>query len=97
MLAAHMCSGSPVVADCMRQNSAGRLRAVAQRQRAVQIKSAAFAAISINCVDRELPQSIAGTLRMPHVHPEHAAVGLVHLGQDFACLKVDDLRLFHLS
>src|SRR5579872_6772166 len=48
MLAAHMCSGRPVVADCIRQNSCGVCVPLPKGSLAFRYKSPALAAISIS-------------------------------------------------
>ena len=93
MLALHMCSGRPVLADCWRAKSSGRLLAVAHRQRGVQIQIGGLLHHPDQLADRNLGQHVAGALRVAHVAAEQAGVGLADLGQRLAGDEMDDVVL----
>ena len=89
MLARHMCSGRPVLADCWCTKSSGDLRAVAQRQRRRRSnRSAGLLDHLDQVVDRNVPQDLAGSASLPHVALHHAAVGLADLGNRLAGAEV---------
>ena len=46
-------------------------------------------------LNRELPQYVAGLLRLPHVHFDDAAVGLMDLRERLTGLEVDNVHLVH--
>ena len=91
MLNLHMCSGRPVVADCMRANWSGVCVAVAERQFGLGVKVAGLLhhlAGGRRSGFRAAPRERAGGVL--HVAFDEAAVGPADFGQHFAGGEMDD-------
>ena len=68
MFALHMCSGRPVRGRLLVDEIVGRLAAVAQRQRAVQVQVGRLLDLSRSARRRESRRALRGlVLRLPHV------------------------------
>ena len=79
MLALHMCSGSPVLADCWRAKSSGdsaRHRPSAGRRS--DTRSAAFFIIPISSAIGISVSTSRARCAVPHVAAEQAGIGLTH-------------------
>ena len=73
----------------------GRLHAVAQWQRIVDVVVGGLGDHADELFDAEFPQDLTSPLGLPHVHPDQPGVGFVDLGQDFAAFEVDHVHLLH--
>ena len=91
MLNLHMCSGRPVVADCMRANWSGVCVPSPSGSSALAYRSPAFFIICEQLLDGDLAQHVAGPLGVAHVALDQAAVGPADLGEHLAGGEVDDL------
>ena len=90
----HMCSGRPVVADCMRTNWSGVCVPSPSGSSAFGVELAGLLHACEQVVDRDLAQHVARGLRVAHVALDQAAVGPADLGQHLAGREVDDLVHF---
>ena len=91
MLNRHMCSGRPVVADCMRTNWSGVCVPSPSGSSALAYSSPAFFDHLQQVADGDLAEHVAGALGVAHVALDQAGVGPADLGQRLAGGEVDDL------
>ena len=69
----------------------GRLLAIAERQRGIEVQVAGLLHHLDKILDRNLTEQFSRTIGLAHVAREQAGIGLAHLGQHLTCAVMDDL------